>query len=132
LVQLSNTNEALNFRDWFWSNADEIVKNGGSVNREFLSRIGDLIEQDTRVINFSKILYRQSIDKYKSENSEIISSPAFTTNTQNSEETIFRQRHNWSKFKLLQIESLGFSMLPYEKCICGSREKFKFCCGVKY
>ena len=129
LVDLSDTRDARDFRDWFWGCADQIVKNGGSIQTEFMKQVKNLVNISVESIKFTKILYRKSIGLF---DPNLVNLPSFTTNALNGSEILERQRKNWSKFRLQNIRQTGFSMNPYSKCPCGSGEKFKFCCGITY
>jgi hypothetical protein len=133
LVKISNTDEAQGFRDWFWSNANEAIENGESLDREFLEMVKNISKNaNFHVIKFKNFLYRQKIDKFIIDPATSEYNFDFTTNTLNPDEVIKIQRRSWSKLRMQLIQATGFSMNPYAKCPCKSGEKFKFCCGITY
>jgi Domain of unknown function (DUF4365) len=134
VIALSNTDSAQDFRDWFWASASEIVCSGGIVARDVLSRLERVVGDDLRAFRFPvtlKMRYLDAIGAAYVIGETARPRPAFSATAASGDEVILRQRRNYRRTREIELLKFGKLPSPYEKCRCGSEEKYRFCCGRK-
>jgi hypothetical protein len=125
---------AQGFRDWYWELCAPMWNNEGPIKEQFRQEARKVLGIDARAMHFSERL-RFAYLLRTGEQNAILATPThgargFVRRVSSGERTLARQREKQRALRRQRFrQHFGTEPEAYAACLCGSGEKFRFCCG---
>lgn len=134
-VEVANSRNGQEFRDWFWETAVQLVASGANLRSGFEKIVGSLLFADLRAGRLTEELrlsFLQSVETGHAVGIPRLSGAriGFSTRVAAGQERLQIQRRLQAVRRRARVlKDLGRTPDRYESCPCGSERQFGFCCG---
>jgi hypothetical protein len=135
IAELSVTQHAQEFRDWFWGWTYGLVTGGANVETAVIAQLGQVIGEDLRALRLPCELKLRFFDHLRADYmigpNDHSRRHGYASRSERGAGALQRQAEVQARRRHGAIKDRFGEPAAYSPCPCGSEGQFRFCCGAR-